>query len=174
MAQGKYNEAIPIFRKSIDAIQKDYGSDSVYLVPSLHMLARSLWRNGEKAEAQSSLARCSKLTSLALSGKTGCDDEWLLYQGEFETAAEGFRAALAFEEKEGKTIFDLEGMPVWENLAEAEEALGNWDIAHEAYLLAIAEWDKRLSPGHPRSDWARKRIDALTRPHQQILDLVKS
>ena len=120
MAQGKYNEAIPIFRKSIDAIQKDYGSDSVYLVPSLHMLARSLWRNGEKAEAQSSLARCSKLTSLALSGKTGCDDEWLLYQGEFETAAEGFRAALAFEEKEGKTIFDLEGMPVWENLAEAE------------------------------------------------------
>ena len=168
MAQEKYREAIPIFRKSIEAIQEDYGSDSVRLVPSLHLLARSLWRNGDKAEAQTTLARCSRLTSLALADsntdsenlifKAGCHDEWLLYQGEFETAAKGFRASLAFEEKEGRKKFDPEQMPVWEILAEAEEALGNWDAAQEAYLLAIAEWDKRLSPRHPRSDWARQRL----------------
>ena len=184
MAQGKYDEAIPIFRKSIETIQKDHGSDSVYLVPSLHLLARSLWRNGEKAEALTSLARCSNLTNLAFSDsnthsedlifKAGCNDEWLLYQGEFETAAKGFRASLAFEEKEGKAKFDPEQMPVWESLAETEEALGNWDVAHEAYLLAIAEWDKRLSTGHPRSDWARKRLQALVKPNQPIHDLVKS
>ena len=168
MAQEKYAEAIPIFRKSIEAIQKDHGSDSVHLVPSLHLLARSLWRNGEKGEAQTSLARCSKLASMALGDsntdsenwifEAGCHDEWLLYQGEFEMAAKGFRASLAYEEKEGRKKFDPEQMPVWEILAEAEEALGNWDAAQEAYLLATAEWDKRLSPGHPRSDWARQRL----------------
>lgn len=70
MAQGRYDEAIPIIRKAIEAIQKDHGSDSVYLVPSLHLLARSLWRNGEKAEAQTLLARGSNLTNLALGGNT--------------------------------------------------------------------------------------------------------
>ena len=68
-------------------------------------------------------------------------------QGEFESTAKGFRAALAFEEEEGKKIFNPKQMPVWESMSEAEEALGNWAAVHEAYLLAIAVWDKRVSQG---------------------------
>lgn len=179
MAKGKYNEAIPVFRKNLETIQMDTAIDSPHLIPSLHLLGRSLWRNGEKAEAQTTLARCSRLTVLALKDpafstnvgsnlaaeglvvKAGCADEWLLYQGEFEAAIKGLRTALAFEEKDGKAMFDPEQMPAWEILAEAEEALGNWDVAREAYLQAAAEWDKRLSPGHPRSEWSRNRAAAL-------------
>lgn len=180
MAKGKYNEAIPVFRKNLETIQMDTAIDSPHLVPTLHLLGRSLWRNGEKAEAQTTLARCSRLTVLALKdpafstnldanlaaeglvAKAGCEDEWLLYQGEFETAIKGLREALVFEEKDGKAmLFDPEQMPAWEILAEAEEALGNWSAAREAYLQAAAEWDKRLSAGHPRSQWSRNRAAAL-------------
>lgn len=180
MAKGKYNEAIPVFRKNLETIQMDTAIDSPHLIPTLHLLGRSLWRNGEKAEAQTTLARCSRLTVLAIKdpafttnldanlaaeglvAKAGCEDEWLLYQGEFETAIKGLREALVFEEKDGKAmLFDPERMPAWEILAEAEEALGNWDAAREAYLQAAAEWDKRLSPGHPRSEWSRNRAAAL-------------
>ena len=80
-------------------------------------------------------------------GDSNTDSEnWI-----FEAGCHDERASLAFEEKESKKMFDPEQMPVWEILAEAEEALGNWDASQEAYLLAIAEWDKGLSPGHQRS-----------------------
>jgi tetratricopeptide (TPR) repeat protein len=183
MAKGKYSEAIPVLRKSIEKIQMDNPNDSPHLVPSLHLLGRALWRNGEKAEAQTTLARCARLTIAALKDRTfanrfdanlvtggmffkaGCQDELLLYQGEFEAASKGIREALAFEEKEGKAMFDPEQMPAWEILAESEEGLGNWDAAREAYLRAAAEWDKRLSPGHPRSEWSRNRAFALDGKH---------
>jgi hypothetical protein len=144
-------------------------------------LARALWRNGEKAEAQTTMARCVILQKLACanpslgqvtfggeSGKPSEDlkieaignDEWLLYQSEFEAAARGFRAKIEFEERQ-KQSFDPEEMPIWEKLAEAEEGLGNWEVAQRAYICAAEQWEQRLSAGHPRAEWCRKRSAEL-------------
>ena len=94
--------------------------------------------------------------------KVGCQDEWLLYQGDFETAAEGLRATIRFEESEKRHMEDPEDMPVWETLAEVEEALGHHDAAREAYLRAADQWEQRLSPAHPRALRCRDCATALT------------
>ena len=139
----------------------------------MHLLGRALWRNGDIAEAQTTLARCVKLTAIAfenqntrarteaLTFKAGCHDEWLLYQGDFETAAKGFENAMDFEEHDGKPMFDAEQLPAAENFAQALEAMGEFDEAREAYLEAAEAWDKRLSPHHPRSNFARNRAAVL-------------
>jgi tetratricopeptide (TPR) repeat protein len=158
VAQEKYEEAIALFRKAIDTNQQIVGSDRVELVPDVFQLARALWRNGERAEAQTTMARAVTLERLGAVPDPVGNDEWLLYQGDFAAAASGFRARAARE------IPDPEGMPVWEKLAEAEEALGNIDAARDAYLQAAAQWEQRLSPGHPRANWCRARAALLPCP----------
>jgi tetratricopeptide (TPR) repeat protein len=177
VAQEKYAEAISLFRKAIETKQQCAGSDGYQLIPDVNLLARALWRNGEKGEAQTTMARCVALQNLAnrnpnlnrvtIGGKGRApdeeltlqavgNDEWLLYQGDFEAAARGFRAKIEFEEREKQSL-DPESMPFWEKLAEAEEGLGNWDAARDAYVRAAEQWDQRLSPGHPRAQWCRTR-----------------
>src|SRR5260370_711082 len=177
VAQEKYPEAISLFRKAIETKQQCAGSDSYALIPDVNLLARALWRNGEKAEAQTTMARCVALQNLAnrnpklnrvtIGGKASPpneeltleavgNDEWLLYQGDFEAAARGFRAKIEFEEREKQSV-DAENMPGSEKLAEAEEGLGNWDAARDAYVRAAELWEQRLSPGHPRAQWCRNR-----------------
>ena len=181
MAQEKYAEAISLFRKAIETKQQSVGADSYALIPDVNLLARALWRNGEKAEAQTTMARCvalqklanrnPKLTRVTIGGKASPpneeltleavgNDEWLLYQGDFEAAARGFRAKIEFEEREKQSL-DPESMPGWEKLAEAEEGLGNWDAARNAYVRAAEQWEQRLSPGHPRAQWCRNRAAEL-------------
>lgn len=178
MAQGKPGEAVPLYRRAIDELQQAIGPDGPELTPAVHELGRALWRSGDKGEAQTTLARAVKLMTKAFedpalvrttlgSGKTpadelsksvfkaGCEDEWLLYQGEFEAAAKGFSGVIEFEEREQQVIPDPEGMPAWELMAEAEAGLGRWDAAVEAYLRAAEQWEQRLCPGHPRAQQCR-------------------
>ena len=175
VAQGKYGEAIALFRQAIAEIQQAVGPDSAELIFPLQELGRALWRNGEKGEAQMTLAHVAHLTRKAFENptlpkpatrtlfKVGCQDEWLLYQGDFETAAEGLRATIQFEESEKRHMEDPEDMPVWETLAEVEEALGHHDAARKAYLQAADQWEQRLSPGHPRALRCRECAAALQR-----------
>ncbi len=181
MAQEKYAEAISLFRKAIQTKQERAGTDGYELIPDFNLLARALWRNGEKAEAKTTMARCVALQKMAtlnpqlnhvtiggnnqppdqeLTLEAVGNDEWLLYQGDFEAAARGFRAKIEFEERE-KQYLDPEHMPGWEKLAESEEGLGNMDSAREAYARAAAQWEERLSPGHPRAQWCRTRAAEL-------------
>ena len=181
MAQEKYAEAVSLFRKAIETKQQSVGSDSYVLIPDVNLLARALWRNGEKPEAQTTMARCVALQNLAnrnpklnrvtIGGEVATpgqelaleavgNDEWLLYQGDFEAAARGFRSKIAFEERVKQSL-DPENMPGYEKLAEAEEGLGNWDAARDAYVRAAEQWDQRLSPGHPRAQWCRNRAAEL-------------
>ena len=172
VAQEKYEEAIALFRKAIETNQKIVGTDSFELIPDVFQLARAIWRNGEKAEAQTTMARGVTLERLLSTNPQHAqvnyqavgNDEWLLYQGDFEGAANGLRARIDREEREKREIPDPEGMPVWEKLAEAEEALGNSDAAREAYLRAAEQWEQRLSPGHPRASWCRTRAALLPCP----------
>ena len=158
VAQEKYAEAIALFRKAIDTNQQIVGPDRVELIPDVVQLARALWRNGEKAEAPTTRARAVTLERLGAVTDPIGNDEWLLYQGDFAAAADGFRDRIS------RQIPDPEGMPIWEKLAEAEEALGNADAARYAYLQAAGQWEQRLSPGHPRANWCRNRAALLPCP----------
>lgn len=184
-AQGKYAEAVPLFRKAVDEAQDAVGADGPELTPAVHELGRALWRSGEKGEAQTTLARAVRLSRKAFedptleraalggespaSGETefkaGCHDEWLLYQGEWASAAEGLRAAAAFEQREQTVLPDPEEMPVWELLAETETSLGNRAAARDAYARAAEQWEQRLSAGHPRAAFCRQSAAALSDQH---------
>lgn len=185
MAQEKYDEAASLFRKAMETKQRGAGDDSPELIADVWQLARALWREGDKSGAQTAMARCVSLQKLAFAnpafegttigpGAPNEDvelqplgqDEWLLYQGEFEAAANGFRAKIGFEETAKEIVIDPEGMPHWEKLAEAEEGLGHMEAARDAYLRAAAQWDERLSAGHPRAEWCRARAESL-RPASQ-------
>ena len=175
MAQEKYDEAVSLYRKAIAVKEPVCGTDSGELIPDLHLLARALWREGDREAAQMTMARCVSQTERLLEAsqtkpaeglelKAGGTDEWRLYQGDCEAAVKGFRATLDYEQKNPR-IYDPEGMPVWEKLGEAEEALGHAAEAHYAYLRAAEEWEGQLTVGHPRARWCRERAKALPGLH---------
>lgn len=176
-----YGEAAVLFRKAVDS-KSEAGRHEIETVPDLLMLARALARDGKTADASMAMARCVAIEKRALANPaldtrtlTGnavavdweltviSEDEWLLYQGESEKAAAGFRAKADFE-RESAVAADPEGMPYLEKLAEALEAQGNRTAARACYLEAAVEWEKRLSSRHPRAEWCRERATTLTSP----------
>jgi tetratricopeptide (TPR) repeat protein len=176
-AQGKYGEAVPLYRQAVEELQKHLEADDPRLGTAVHELARMLWRAGEKGEAQTTMARAVKLYSKAFqnpnvtvttedaaTGETarpGCHDEWLLYQGEFAEAASGLRAAEERQRTKAVFAMDPTQMPPAELLAEAEAGLGHHAAARDAYLRAAADWEQLLSPNHPWAQQCRQKAATL-------------
>ncbi|MEZ5354065.1 MAG: hypothetical protein R2762_15615 [Bryobacteraceae bacterium] len=181
MARRQYSEAAVLFRKALEykAASEEHELEQT---TDMLMLARALARDGKLGDASMVMARCSAIEKRALAnpaldkrtlgGETMrpewdlqvlSEDEWLLYQGEYERAARGFRAKIDYERSEGVAA-DPEGMPYLEKLAEAEQALGNRTAAWACYLEAAEEWERRLTKGHPRAAWCRERALELAPP----------
>ncbi|MEZ5401630.1 MAG: tetratricopeptide repeat protein [Bryobacteraceae bacterium] len=178
MAREDYGEASALFEKSLQW-KLGAGCHEIDHVPELLMLARALARQGRLPDACMAMARSAAIERRALADPSldrhpallcfGADlelqpavvDEWLLYQGEYERAAAGFRSKIACEGDSGVAL-DLEGLPYQEKLAEAEEGLGRHGPARDAFLEAAAVWELRLAPGHPRAAWCRRRAAEIS------------
>ncbi len=179
VARRQYGEAAALFRKAIESKSASEDQHELELTVDMLMLARALARDGKLSDASMVMARCSAVEKRALANpaldkrtlageavsiswdlQVLSEDEWLLYQGEFERAARGFRAKIDYEISVDAAA-DPEGMPYLEKLAEAEEGMGNRMAARACYLEAAAEWERRLSAGHPRAEWCRDRARML-------------
>lgn len=168
IARQEYGEAVALLRRSLASLEEAVGTTDPHLVPGLHLLGRCLWRTGEHGDAQLTLQRAGNITALMFAGEvepglelrpsTGIELEF--YRGDLAGAAEALRNLLAFEAQHGVTP-DPDEQPAWETLGEVEEAAGHADAAREAYAKALAAWERVLTPGHPRTDWARSRLALL-------------
>ncbi|CAM9793335.1 unnamed protein product, partial [Ectocarpus fasciculatus] len=163
--QGNYEEAGPLYLRSLAIYEKMYGSDHPAVAASLSNLAGSLRTQGKYAEAESLYERSQAIKEKAL-GPEHADVATIINnragllraQGKYEEAQPLYIRSLAIDEKvygadHPKVATDLNN---WAGLMESQ---GKYDEAEPLYRRSLAIREKVYGPDHPAvatslSNWA--------------------
>ncbi len=154
-AQGKYEQAEPLFLRAIEIVEKAFGKDHPQFATHLNNLAELYRAQGKYEQAEPLFLRAIEIDGKALGKEhpqfaTHLNNLALLYksQGEYERAEPLYLRALEVDEKvlgkdHPRLAIDIN------NLAGLYRAQGNYEQAELLYLRAIEIHEKALGQDHP-------------------------
>ena len=153
--QGRYAEAEPLYKRSLEIREKAHGKDHPHVALSLNNLANLYNTQGRYVEAELLHQRALAIREKAL-GKdhpgvaSSLNDLAALYdsQGRYVEAEPLYQRALAIREKAlGKNHPDVASS--LNNLALLYKTQGRYVEAEPLYQRALAIWEKALCKDHP-------------------------
>jgi tetratricopeptide (TPR) repeat protein len=154
-SQGKYNEAEPLYLRSLSIYEKQLGEDHPHVATSLNNLALLYRNQGKYEEAELLFLRSLSIMEKQLGENhpdvaASLNNLALLYdsQGKYNEAESLYLRSLFIREKQlGENHPDV--ATSLNNLAELYRNRGKYEEAEPLYLRSLSIMEKQLGKNHP-------------------------
>jgi CHAT domain-containing protein/Tfp pilus assembly protein PilF len=153
--QGKYNEAEPLYKRSLSIREKALGSNHPDVAASLNNLAGLYYSQGNYSAAEPLLKRSLSIYEKALGSNhpdvaTSLNNLAALYrtQGNYSAAEPLYKRSLSIYEKALGSNHPDVALSL-NNLAELYRTQGNYSAAEPLYKRSLSIYEKALGSNHP-------------------------
>jgi tetratricopeptide (TPR) repeat protein len=172
-AQGKYEQAEPLYQRALTIWEKQLGPEHSDTATSLNNLAELYRTQGKYEQAEPLYQRALAIwekqlgpehpdTATSLNNLAGLYDA----QGKYEQAEPLYQRALAIYEKQLGPEHPYTATSL-NNLAGLYRTQGKYEQAEPLYQRALAIYEKQLGPEHPDTTTVRENYYALVRNMKQ-------
>ena len=166
-SQGRYEEAEPLYKRSLEIWEKALGKEHPHVAATLNNLAELYRTQGRYEEAEPLYKRSLEIWEKALGKEhphvaAALNNLAALYykQGRYEEAEPLYKRSLEIrEEKLGKDHPDV--ATTLNNLAALYRAQGRYEEAEPLYKRSLEIWEKTLGKDHPDVGAALNNLAAL-------------